>query len=198
MTCGDAPGVPSALLHPVDAARQEPATPTSGQASGPSASPRRAPEPRATVDPGSVLERGKAAGWTHVTVDGTPDDDGRSDDEQGRFLHEGHLHAAVRLHYSPAVTGRAATESDGRRAPRSGASPGLNERRAVIRSRRVRLRVYQAHADGRPRPYTCVGQRSPWPPHPRRGMPGGRATEGMGASPRVLACARRHHEEVVT
>src|SRR4051794_37652382 len=52
MTCGDAPGVPSALLHPVDAARQEPATPTSGQASGPSASPRRAPEPRATVDPG--------------------------------------------------------------------------------------------------------------------------------------------------
>src|SRR3954471_7621523 len=108
MTCGDAPGVPSALLHPVDAARQEPATPTSGQASGPSASPRRAPEPRATVDPGSVLERGKAAGWTHVTVDGTPDEDGRSDDEEGRFLHEGHLHAAVRLHYSPAVTGRAA------------------------------------------------------------------------------------------
>jgi hypothetical protein len=29
-------------------------------------------------------------------------------------------------------------------------------------------------------------------------MPDGRATEGMGASPRVLACGRRLHEEVVT
>src|SRR4051794_29806361 len=108
MTCGDAPGAPSALLHPVDAARQEPATPTSGQASGPAAPPRRAPEPRATVDPGSVLERGKAAGGTHGPVAGAPDEDGRSDDEQGRFLHEGPLRAAVRLHYSPAGTGRAA------------------------------------------------------------------------------------------
>src|SRR3954454_2185046 len=36
MTCGYAPGVPSALLHPVDAARQEPATLTSGQQKAPS------------------------------------------------------------------------------------------------------------------------------------------------------------------
>src|SRR4051794_5979570 len=43
MTCGYAPGVPSALLHPVDAARQEPATLTSGQASGASASPAELP-----------------------------------------------------------------------------------------------------------------------------------------------------------